>query len=470
MEEKCTLGIYGLGTIGKNLGLNILEHGYRLSVYAEDSSEDADLSSVPHPEKLVISPSEDCFTASLEKPRKILLTLSDTEKIDGILAHLLPKLEKGDIIADLGNSRYLQTEKRQALCAEKGVHLVAAGIAGGPEGARTGPSLMISGDNAAWMQLKPIFSAIAAKTPDGRPCADWVGPGASADFVKVVHNAIEYADIELIAESYLVLHSALKASPDEIRTIYTDWNKTELNSYLVGITADIFGVRDEDGDALVDKVVDCAEQTGSGAWAVEAALELEVPSPILAAAVFARSLSARKTERVTASALLSSSGFSPSGDRHEIIEELRRALLGAKVLAYAEGFLLLRSASKKYHWSLDLAQIACLWRSGSILSSPFLDSVAEAYRRDPSLPIILLDAHFKPILDQTMGSLRKTTAQAVEGGRPMPAMSAAVSFYDGYRSTWLPANLIEAQRDRFGGHGYERVDRPRGEKYHSSWN
>jgi len=470
MEEKSTIGIYGFGTIGKNLGLNILEHGYGLAVYAEDGSDDPDLSDIPHPEKLAISPSEDDFIASLEKPRKILLPLSNTDKIDGILARLLPRLEKGDLIADLGNSRYLQTEKRQALCAEKGVRLASVGIAGGPEGARTGPSLMVSGDSSAWEDLKPLFCAIAARTPDGGPCADWVGPGASADFVKVVHNAIEYADIELIAESYLILHSSLKASPDEIRTIYTDWNKTELNSYLIGITADIFGVRDEDGEALVDKVVDCAEQTGSGAWAVEAALELEVPSPILAAAVFARSLSARKTERVTASALLASSGYSPSGDRHEIIEELRRALLGAKVLAYAEGFLLLRSASKKYHWSLDLAQIARLWRSGSILSSPFLDSVAEAYTRDPSLPIILLDAHFKPILDQTMGALRKTAAQALEGGRPLPAMAAAISFYDGYRSTWLPANLIEAQRDRFGSHGYERVDRPRGEKFHSSWN
>lgn len=466
MEKKSDVGLYGLAVIGSNLARNIVDHGYSLAAYSREEAERLALSGGL--DGLRVCPSEEELVASLSRPRKLILEIK-AAAVDEVLGRLLPLLEPGDIIVDGGNSRYLDSARRAKLCAERGLRFVGMGLSGGAEGARRGPSLMPGGDPEAWAELKPFLESIAAVAADGAPCVSWMGEGGAGHFVKTVHNAIEYADMELIAESYHLLRSALKASPDEIRTIYADWNKTELSSYLIGITADVFGVREEDGEALVDKVLDVAEQKGMGAWAVEAALDLGVPSSILAEAVFARSLSTRKDERVTASAVLSGSSYAPTGERRSMIEELRKALLAAKILAYSEGFLLLRAASKEYRWSLDLASVALVWREGCIIRSPFLDRIAEAYRRDPSLPILVLDAHFKPILDQSLPSLRRVTARAVEAGLPVPAFSAALSFYDGYRSTWLPANLIQALRDRFGEHGYERIDRPRGERFHSEW-
>lgn len=469
MEQKRDVGIYGLAVIGSNLARNILDHGAALAAYSVDGPERAALAGSFDGERLAVCSSEEEFLAALSRPRKIILAIKAGEAVDEVMARLLPRLESGDILVDGGNSHYRDSERRERLCAERGIRFVGMGISGGAEGVRRGPSLMPGGDPAAWPELRPFLESIAASTPDGSRCVAWMGPGGSGHFVKMVHNAIEYADMELIAESYQLLRNSLKASPDEIRTIYADWNKTELSSYLIGITADVFGLIDEDGEALVDKVLDAAEQKGTGAWAMEAAVALGVPSSILSEAVFARVLSSLKDERVTASAMLAGSSYAPTGDRRAMIEELRRALLAAKVLAYTEGFMLLRAASREYGWSLDLSAIALIWRAGCIISSPFLADIAAAYRRDPSLAALFLDAHFKSLLDQTMPALRKVASRSIEAGLPAPAFSAALSFYDGYRSTWLPANLIQALRDRFGEHGYERIDRPRGERFHSDW-
>lgn len=469
MEQKRDVGLYGLAVIGSNLARNILDHGTSLAAYSKDEAERLALSESCNCERLTVCSSEEELVASLSSPRKIILVIKAGEAVDEVLSRLIPLLESGDIVVDGGNSSYLDSGRRQALCCERGIRFVGMGISGGAEGARCGPSLMPGGDPGAWPELKPFLESIAAVTPDGKPCVAWMGPGGSGHFVKMVHNAIEYADMELIAESYQLLRNMLKASPDEIRTVYADWNKTELSSYLIGITADVFGLRDEDGEALVDKVLDAAEQKGTGVWAIEAALSLGVPSSILAEAVFARSLSSLKDERVTASAMLTGSSYAPTGDRRAMIEELRRALLAGKILAYAEGFMLLKAASKEFGWALDLTSIALVWRAGCIIRSPFLDDIAAAYRRDPSLSALFLDAHFKSLLDQSMPALRKVTARSIEAGVPVPAFSSALSLYDGYRSTWLPANLIQALRDRFGEHGYERIDRPRGERFHSDW-
>jgi 6-phosphogluconate dehydrogenase len=328
---------------------------------------------------------------------------------------------------------------------------------------------MPGGDPEAWPLLRPLLEAIAARTKSGEPCAAWMGPGGAGHFVKMVHNAIEYADMELIAETYHLLRGYVRASHDEMRTVFAEWNKTELSSYLVAITADVLGVMDEDGEPLVEKVLDAAGQKGTGAWAAEAALELGSPAGLLAEAVFARDLSALKDERVGASAVLGGPKAAPTGERHAMIEDLRKALLAAKIVAYAQGFQLLRRASAERGWGLDLASVALVWREGCIIRSAFLERIAEAYRRESGLPNLVVDSYFKALLDQCMPSLRRVTARAVESGAPVPAFSAAVSFYDGYRSTWLPANLLQALRDRFGAHGYERVDRPRGESFHSEW-
>ena len=471
MQNACDVGLYGLAVMGRNLALNILDKGFSLAVGNRSASRVEEFlaehgSSYPG---LVACRDEASFVAALARPRRILLMVQAGDPVDESLARLLPLLAAGDVVMDGGNSNFRDTERRMAQAARQGVHFVGLGVSGGEEGARNGPSLMPGGDPEAWPLLKPLLEAIAAKTPAGEACATWMGPGGSGHFVKMTHNAIEYADMELIAETYHLLRGYLKTSHDEMRTVFAEWNKTELSSYLVGITADVLGVMDEDGEPLVEKILDAAGQKGTGAWAAAAALDLGAPVGLLAEAVFARDLSAFKDERVGASAVLGGPKAAPTGERHSMIEDLRKALLAAKIVAYAQGFHLLRRASEEYGWRLDLAAVALVWREGCIIRSAFLDRIAEAYRRDPGQASLLLDTYFKALLDQSMPSLRKVTAKAIESGTPVPAFAAAVSFYDGYRSTWLPANLLQALRDRFGAHGYERIDRPRGERFHSDW-
>ena len=471
MDAHSDVGLYGLAVMGRNLALNILDHGYSLSVYNRSPGRSADFLATEGYSRvgLLAASSEAEFVQSLKRPRRIMLTIRSGAPVDETLDRLLPLLEEGDIVIDGGNSHFRDTERRVLRCSERDVRFIGLGVSGGGEGARKGPSFMPGGAESAWEAVRPFLEDIAAPGRDGRPCAAWMGKGGAGHFVKMVHNAIEYADMELIAEIYHLLKVSVKMSPDEMRTVFAEWNKTELSSYLIGITADVFGVRDEDGEALVDKVLDSADQKGSGAWAAQAALELGVPVGLLAEAVFARDLSALKDERVGASAVLSGPKSASTGERQAMVEDLRKALLAAKVVAYAEGFLLLRRASEVYKWGLDLSAVALVWREGCIIRSNFLDGIAEAFKRESSLSSLLLDSHFKAILDQSLPSLRKVTARAIEHGIPVPALSSALAFYDGYRSTWLPANLVQALRDRFGGHGYERVDRPRGENFHSEW-
>lgn len=471
MDENSDVGLYGLAVMGRNLALNILDRGYSLSVYNRSPDKCVDFMAAEGPSHsgLKTAASEAAFVASLSLPRRLILMVKAGPPVDEALDRLLELLEPGDIVLDGGNSYYKDTERREERCASRGVRFIGLGVSGGEEGARRGPSLMAGGDSEAWEAVKPLLESIAAVADDGRPCAAWLGRGGSGHFVKMVHNAIEYADMELISESYSILLSSLHMSHDEMRTVFSEWNKTELSSYLIGITADILGVRDEDGEPLVEKVLDSAAQKGTGAWASGAALELGVPAGLLAEAVFARDLSALKDERVSASAVLSGPKAASTGERLAMVEDLRRALLAAKVIAYAEGFQLLSAASARYDWKLDLPAVARVWRAGCIIRSGFLDRIAEAFRREASLTSLLLDSYFKSVLDQCLPSLRKVTVRAIEQGRPVPAFAAALSYYDGYRSTWLPANLVQAQRDRFGAHGYERVDRPRGESFHSDW-
>ncbi len=471
MEHASDVGLYGLAVMGRNLALNILDRGFRLCVYNR-SPERAEEFLAEHGAAypgLCRAASAEELVAALARPRRLILMVKAGEAVDEALLQLLPLLAPGDVVLDGGNSHHRDTERRAALAAPRGVHFVGLGVSGGEEGARNGPSLMPGGDPAAWPLVRPLLESIAAKTASGEPCVAWMGPGGAGHFVKMVHNAIEYADMELIAEAYQLLRSYVRASHDEMRTVFAEWNKTELASYLVGITADVFGVMDEDGEPLVEKVLDSAAQKGTGAWAAEAALELGSPAGLLAEAVFARDLSALKDERMGASAVLGGPKAAPTGERQAMIEDLRRALLAAKIIAYAQGFQLLRRASAEWRWGLDLASVALVWREGCIIRSAFLERIAEAYRREPGLPNLLVDAYFKALLDQCMPALRRVAARAIESGAPAPAFSAAVAFYDGYRSTWLPANLLQALRDRFGAHGYERVDRPRGESFHSEW-
>lgn len=470
MDRRYDLGIYGLGIIGSNLAHNFLEKGFGLAAYNRGESHRRAFSeeTTLYP-RVFLAPTEAAFIASLSLPRVVLLTITAGKAVDEALERLIPLLDAGDILVDAGDSYFRDTERRVKLAADHALRFIGLGISGGAEGARSGPSLMAGGAPEAWPRLKPLLEAIAATTPSGEPCCDWIGPGGAGHFVKTAHNAIEYADMELIAEAYHLLRSTLRTSHDEMRMIFADWGRTELESYLLEITVDILGVREEDGEPLLDKVLDRGEQGGTGAWAVEAALELGIPVGILAESVFARHLSSLKDERMSASAVLMGPSAHPTGDRKTMIEEIRRAFLAAKTLAYTEVFLLLRRASEEWGWNLDFGRVARLWRAGSIIRSPFIDSLAEAYRRDPDLLSPLLDTQIQSGLDQNLASLRRVVARSIDAGIPVPTLAAALSFYDGYRSTWLPANLLQALRDRFGGHGYERVDRPRGEIYHSEW-
>ncbi len=471
MNTRSDVGLYGLAVMGRNLALNILGHGYSLAVYNDNSERAKELAahgSSAYPGFSLADTPKD-LVASLARPRRLFIMAEAGKCVDEAIDSLLPYLESGDILIDGGNSHYKDTERRGDMLAPKGLHFVGMGVSGDEDGAHKGLSLMPGCDEDVWIELRVLLDAIAAKTAEGVPCTSWMGRGGSGHFVKMVHNSLEYADIELISETYHLLRSFVRMSHDEMRTVFSEWNRGELSSYLIAITADILGVRDEDGEPLLEKVLDRAVQKGTGAWACQAALELGVPVGLLAEAVFARSLSSLKDERVGASAVLGGPKAGSTGERHSIVEDLRKALLAAKVVSYAEGFLLLRKASAEYGWNTDPGKVALAWREGCNIRSGLLDPIAEAFRKEDSLSALILDSHFKAILDQCLPSLRKVTVRAIEQGTPVPAFAAALSFYDGYRATWLPANLVQALRDRFGAHGYERIDRPRGESFHSDW-
>ncbi|HFQ93124.1 MAG TPA: decarboxylating NADP(+)-dependent phosphogluconate dehydrogenase, partial [Anaerolineae bacterium] len=406
---------------------------------------------------------------NLKRPRRVMLMIKAGKPVDMVIESLLPLLEPGDIIIDGGNSHYPDTIRRAEYVESKGLFYVGMGVSGGEEGARYGPSLMPGGSPEAWPHVKEIFQAIAAKVADGTPCCDWVGENGAGHFVKMVHNGIEYGDMELIAEAYNLMQTALGMTPDEMSRVFARWNEGKLDSYLIEITSEILAFKDEDGRPLVDKILDKAGQKGTGKWTVQAALDFGTPLTLIAEAVFARALSALKDERVAAEAVLPGPEAQFTGDRDAFIADLEDALYAAKIISYTQGYMLFRAAAEEQNWNLNYGGIALMWREGCIIRAAFLENIKAAYDRNPDLTNLLFDPYFREAVAQGQAAWRRIVARAAEWGVPLPAMSSALAFFDGYRHGRLPANLIQAQRDYFGAHTYERTDCPRGQFFHTDW-
>jgi 6-phosphogluconate dehydrogenase len=469
MQDKADIGLIGLAVMGQNLILNMNDKGYSVAAYNRTVSKVEDFLLGPARGRNTIygAHSLEDFTRNLKKPRKIMLMVKAGDVVDKFIESLLTFLQKGDLIIDGGNSHFSDTIRRTKYLKEKGLLYIGTGISGGEEGARHGPSIMPGGHPEAWPLVKDLFLTIAAKTDDGLPCCDWVGDDGAGHYVKMVHNGIEYGDMQLICEAYQLLKVLSGLTPDEMHHIFSEWNKGELNSYLIEITKDIMAFKDDDGEPLIDKILDTAGQKGTGKWAAIESLKMGVPVTLIAEAVYARCLSALKEERVTASGILT--GPEPEFKEKAFIENVRKALLASKIVSYAQGFMLMREAAKEYGWNLNYGGIALMWRGGCIIRSAFLDLIKKAFDKNPQLNNLFLDDHFKAVLDDCMDSLRRVVSEAVLNGIPVPAFSAALTFYDGYRSRWLPANLLQAQRDYFGAHTYERIDKPQGEVFHTNW-
>ena len=472
LDKKCDIGLIGLAVMGQNLVLNMNDHGYKVAVFNRTTSKvDEFLGDEAKGTEVVGTHSIEELCSKLEIPRRVMIMVKAGEVIDQTIDQIVPHLEKGDIIIDGGNSLFTDTNRRTKNLAEKGILFIGAGVSGGEEGARFGPSIMPGGNPAAWPYMKGILQAIAAKVEDGTPCCDWVGNGGAGHFVKMVHNGIEYGDMQLIGEAYQLLKDGLGLTPDELAQVFTEWNQGELDSFLIEISATIFAKKDDDGTPLVDKILDAAGQKGTGKWTAIAALDTGMPVTLIGESVFARCLSALKEERVEASHILDG----PTRDKDELfekpefIEVVRRALFCSKLISYAQGYMLLREAGKENEWNLNLGGVALMWRGGCIIRSTFLNDIKKAYDKNPDISNLLLDDFFSNVLNKYQTSWRKALGYAITMGVPTPAFSTALAFYDGYRTERLPANLLQAQRDFFGAHTYERVDRPRGEFFHTNW-
>jgi len=470
-DASCDIGLIGLAVMGQNLVLNMNDHGFKVAVFNRTVSKVDDFIANEAKGTQVVGahPIEE-LTGLLKRPRRVMLMVKAGDSVDQTIEHVLPHLEAGDILIDGGNSLFTDTNRRTKDLAAKGILYIGTGVSGGEEGARTGPSIMPGGNPAAWPHVKPIFQAIAAKVEDGTPCCDWVGENGAGHFVKMVHNGIEYGDMQLICEAYDLLQRGLGLTADELHTVFTEWNKGELDSYLIEISSHIFAKKDEDGKPLVDKILDTAGQKGTGKWTVISALDTGQPVTLIGESVFARCLSALKEERVTASKILQGPATKAAvGDRAAFIENVRCALYCSKMISYAQGYMLLRAAAKENGWNLNMGGIALMWRGGCIIRSQFLGKIKVAYDKNPALENLLLDSFFSGALNQYQALWRKALIQAVELGIPTPAFSTALAFFDGYRAARLPANLLQAQRDYFGAHTYERVDQPRGQFSHTNW-
>jgi 6-phosphogluconate dehydrogenase len=465
---KQQIGVIGLAVMGKNLALNIESKGYSVAVYNRSREKTDEFLKEAQGKNIVGTYSIEEFVNALEKPRKILLMVKAGAPTDATIEQLKPYLEKGDILIDGGNTYFKDTQRRNKELAELGIHFIGTGVSGGEEGALKGPSIMPGGQKEAHELVRPIFEAIAAKV-DGEPCTTYIGPDGAGHYVKMVHNGIEYGDMQLIAEAYFLLKHVLGLNAQELHEVFAEWNKGELNSYLIEITADIFTKIDEEtGKPLVDVILDKAGQKGTGKWTSQNALDLGVPLPIITESVFARFISAMKDERVKASKLLSGPAVKPfEGDRAHFIEAVRRALYMSKICSYAQGFAQMKAASDEYNWNLQYGNIAMIFRGGCIIRAQFLQKIKDAYDRDPQLPNLLLDPYFKDIVENYQEALREIIAIAVMRGIPVPAFSSALAYYDSYRMETLPANLIQAQRDYFGAHTYERVDKEG--VFHTEW-
>ena len=469
--ENSDIGLIGLAVMGENLVLNMESKGFRVSVYNRTVEKvDKFVQGRGKDKNIFGARSLEEFVSSLKSPRKVFLMVKAGQAVDDFIEKLIPVLDPGDVIIDGGNTHFPDTARRTAYVESKGLLYIGTGVSGGEEGALKGPSMMPGGSPAAWPLVKPIFQGICAKVENGQPCCDWVGEGGAGHFVKMVHNGIEYGDIQLICECYHIMKELLGMSNEEMHETFAEWNKGDLDSYLVEITRDILAKKDEDGNYVLDYILDTAGQKGTGKWTAISALDAGVPLTLIGESVFARCLSAQKEERVAASKILQ--GPAPakfSGDRKAFLEDLRKALFAAKVVSYAQGYALMKAAAKEYGWNLNYGGIALMWRGGCIIRSVFLGKIKEAFDNNPDIANILLDPYFSGKLAEAQSGWRNVLAQAIVNGVPAPCLSAALEYYDGYRCERLPANLLQAQRDFFGAHTYERTDRPRGEFFHTNW-
>ena len=470
MKTKADIGLIGLAVMGENLVLNMERNGFTVAVYNRTVEKvDKFMNARGKDKKFIGAHSIEEFVASLERPRKVMMLVKAGQPVDDFIELLLPHLEEGDIIIDGGNSHFPDTIRRTKYVESKGLLFIGTGVSGGEEGALMGPSIMPGGSAKAWPHVKEIFQAISAKVEDGTPCCDWVGDNGAGHFVKMVHNGIEYGDMQLISEAYNLMKNLLGMNADEMYEVFKEWNEGELDSYLIEITRDILGYRDEDGEPLVEKILDTAGQKGTGKWTGIEALDLGIPLTLIGESVFARCLSAIKEERVVASKVLSGPVPSYGGDRELFINDIKSALYASKIVSYAQGYTLMREAAKEYGWELNYGGIALLWRGGCIIRSIFLTKIKDAFDQNSALPNLLLDPFFKEKVEASQEGWRKVVATALVNGIPVPAFTTALNYFDGYRSERLPANMLQAQRDYFGAHTYERVDKPRGEFFHTNW-
>jgi 6-phosphogluconate dehydrogenase len=469
-KGRADIGLIGLAVMGQNLVLNLDDHGYTVAVFNRTVSKVDDfLGREAKGTRVIGVRSLEELVATLERPRRVFMLVKAGPAVDALIESLVPLLETSDIIIDGGNSHFPDTIRRAELVESKGLLYIGTGVSGGEEGARHGPSLMPGGTPAAWPHVKEMFQAIAARTPEGEPCCDWVGENGAGHYVKMVHNGIEYGDMQLIAESYHLLKEGLGMSNEEMHDVFARWNEGELDSYLVEITRDILATRDEKGRYVLDLIRDAAGQKGTGKWTVVSASDLGVPMTLVAEAVFARALSALKDERLDAEKVLRGPRPSFSGDRDAFIEDVRQAMYASKIVSYAQGYMLMREAALEHGWDLNYGGVALMWRGGCIIRSRFLGRIRDAFARAPGLHNLLVDEFFQKAIDESQAGWRQVVARAAEMGVPVPAMSSALAFFDGYRHGWLPANLVQAQRDYFGAHTYERIDKPRGEFFHTNW-
>ncbi|HWD19429.1 MAG TPA: decarboxylating NADP(+)-dependent phosphogluconate dehydrogenase [Verrucomicrobiae bacterium] len=470
MEGQADIGLIGLAVMGQNLVLNMNDHGYTVAVFNRTTSKVDDfLAKEAKGTKVIGAHSVSELVGQLKKPRRVMMMVKAGKPVDELIDELTPLLEKGDILIDGGNSLFQDTTRRTKALEEKGLYFIGTGVSGGEEGARNGPSIMPGGSKDAWPYVKGIFQAIAAKVEDGTPCCDWVGENGAGHYVKMVHNGIEYGDMQLICEAYQFMKDGLGMTAAEMQPVFAEWNKTELDSFLIEITSHILAYKDTDGQPLVEKILDTAGQKGTGKWTVISSADLGIPSTLITEAVYARCVSALKDERVAAAKKLKGPKPLLSGDRAGWIEDIRLALYASKIISYAQGYMLMRAAAKENNWNLNYGGVALMWRGGCIIRSRFLGKIKEAFDRDPKLLNLLLDKFFRGEIKKCQRSWRKVVAAAAKKGLPAPAFSTALNFYDSYRCERLPANLLQAQRDYFGAHTYERLDQPRGQFSHTNW-
>jgi 6-phosphogluconate dehydrogenase len=470
MNTLSDIGLIGLAVMGENLVLNMESKGFQVTVYNRTTQKVDDfLAGRAKGKKITGAHSIEELVTSLKTPRKIMIMVKAGSAVDEMINTLMPYLAKGDIIIDGGNTHFPDTNRRTAMVESRGFLYIGTGVSGGEEGALLGPSIMPGGSKSAWPEVKPIFQAIAAKVDDGTPCCDWVGENGAGHFVKMVHNGIEYGDMQLICEAYQIMRDLLHMSADEMHLVFKGWNEGDLNSYLIEITSDILAFRDIDGKPMVDKILDTAGQKGTGKWTAVAALDQGIPLTLIGEAVFSRCLSAVKEERIKASKVLHGPTHTQLSDKTKILNDLKDALYASKIVSYAQGYALMRAAAAEYKWDLNYGGIALMWRGGCIIRSVFLGKIKEAFDNDPSITNLLLDPFFKAKVEKAQKGWRNIVSTSAINGIPVPAISSALGYFDGYRCKRLPANLLQAQRDYFGAHTYERTDKPRGQFFHTNW-